>query len=493
MPEINDPVQDIESGIELHSIDWIPYSERHGKVWTQVPFWFLFNFQPVTAGVGILGPTLFGLSIAQTAVAGILGVFFGTIFMALHATQGPTFGLPQMIQSRAQFGYRGVIVVLLAVATTLVIFNIVNTVIIKLAIHDLYGINPTLVAFGVALVAVVLAIYGYEWLNKVFLVLFWVSLPFWLILTVGILTGHAGGTEPKPTSMTAAGFLGMFTVAASYNMASAPDVSDYTRYFPRDTSMRSIVSSVWIGSSASPLWLIPIGAWFGAALGTGDPLIGIHDAGNNVVNGLGTILSILSILALVAVTGVNAYSGTLTVITARDSIRPVETSRRLRIIVIAILALIWFMIGNLLNDFGETLNNSLLLMLYLLAPWNAINLMDYFYVRRGRYAITDLLTPHGIYGTWARRGIVAYIVGFCVEIPFMVFCGDGAYIGPLARRLQSVDISWIVGMIVAAGLYYILTRSLDLAGERVAIERSERKLTEHDLIASASVADPSAG
>ncbi len=483
MSERNNAVQDIEGGIELHSIDWIPDAERHGTVWTQVPFWFLYNFQPITVGVGILGPTIFGLSIAQTAAAGVLGVVFGTIFMALHATQGPTFGLPQMIQSRAQFGYRGVIVVLLAAASTLVIFNVVNTVIIKLAIHDLYGINPTAVAFAVAIVAVVLAIYGYEWLNKVFQVLFWVSLPFWLILTMGILTGHAGGTEPKPAVMTTAGLLGMFTLAASYNMASAPDVSDYTRYFPRDTSMRSIVSSVWFGASASPLWLIPIGAWFGAALGTGDPLVGIHDAGNNVVTGLGTILSIVSILALVAVTGLNAYSCALTVITARDSIRPVETSRRLRIVVILLLALIWFVIGNILNDFGETLNNSLLLMLYLLAPWNAINLMDYFFVRRGRYAIADLLTPHGIYGTWAWRGIVAYVVGFLVQIPFMVFSGDGAYIGPIAQRLQLVDISWIVGMIVAAGLYFIFTRSLDSEAEAAAITASERTLAQLDLVA----------
>ena len=30
----------------------------------------------------------------------------GTLFMAFHASQGPQLGLPQMIQSRGQFGYR---------------------------------------------------------------------------------------------------------------------------------------------------------------------------------------------------------------------------------------------------------------------------------------------------------------------------------------------------------------------------------------------------
>ena len=93
MSQATPSIQDVDGGIEVHSIDWIPDTERHGKVWTQGPFWFLGNFQPFTVGIGILGPTLFGLSIAQTAIAGILGVLFGTIFMAFHATQGPTFEL----------------------------------------------------------------------------------------------------------------------------------------------------------------------------------------------------------------------------------------------------------------------------------------------------------------------------------------------------------------------------------------------------------------
>ena len=110
----------VVGGIESRSIDWIPENERHGRVWMQGPFWFLGNFQPFTVGIGVLGPTVFGLSLVQTAVAGILGILFGTVFMAFHASQGPTFGLPQMVQSRAQLGYRGVILALVATAFTFV-------------------------------------------------------------------------------------------------------------------------------------------------------------------------------------------------------------------------------------------------------------------------------------------------------------------------------------------------------------------------------------
>ena len=50
--------------------------------------------------------------------------------MAFHAAQGPALGLPQMIQSRAQFGYRGVIVPLFATAFTYLAFNVADQVLL---------------------------------------------------------------------------------------------------------------------------------------------------------------------------------------------------------------------------------------------------------------------------------------------------------------------------------------------------------------------------
>ena len=482
MTEFTNQRPDIAAGlIESRSIDWVPEQERHGRVAAQGPFWFLGNFQPFTVGIGILGPTVFGLSLAQTAVAGVLGILFGTIFMAFHASQGPTFGLPQMVQSRAQLGHRGVILALIATAFTFVMFNVVDTVIIKLGLHGIFGWDETLVAVAITVIATVLAIYGHDWLHRVFQVLFWVSLPFWVILTVGIVTGNADGGAAAPTELTVAGFLGMFTVAASYNITYAPYVSDYSRYLPRDTKVGAIVMYVFLGAAGSPIWLIPLGAWLGSALGVSDPLLGIYTAGNNVIEGLGGILAILSVLALVATMGLNAYSGMLTIVTGIDSLRPVNPTRRIRIAVIVVLAVLWLLLGNVLDNASSALANSLLAMLYLLAPWTAVNLMDFFFVRRGHYAITDLFTPKGIYGSWAWRGIVAFLIGIVVEIPFMVV--GTTYVGFIANDyLELVDISWIVGMLVAGGSYYVFTRSLDLPAEQVAINASEKMLRDKGAV-----------
>ena len=45
-------------------------------------------------------------------------------------------------------------------------------------------------------------------------------------------------------------------------------------------------------------------------------------------------------------------------------------------------------------------------MLYLFIPWTAVNLVDYYVVRRGHYAIAEIFNPHGIYGRWGWRGII---------------------------------------------------------------------------------------
>lgn len=240
------------SRIERRSIDYVPESERHGRVWLQGPFWFLGNFQPFTVAIGFVGP-LVGLTLGWTIVAAVLGILFGTLFMAAHASQGPRLGLPQMIQSRAQFGFQGVILPLVATGFTFLAFNVVDTIIIREGLRGIFGWNATLVAVLITIVSAVLAIYGHDWLHRVFQVLFWVSVPFCVVLTFGIINGSAGGGDPTAGGFSWAGFLAMFTVAASYNITYAPYVSDYSRYLPRSTPTGSIIASVFWGAAGSPI------------------------------------------------------------------------------------------------------------------------------------------------------------------------------------------------------------------------------------------------
>jgi nucleobase:cation symporter-1, NCS1 family len=447
--------------IETRSIDYVPDDELHGKVSHQGPFWFVGNFQPFTLALGFVGPSL-GLSLWWSIVAGVAGIAFGTLFMAFHATQGPVLGLPQMIQSRAQFGFRGVLLPLIATLFTFVGFNVVDVVIIKSGLQSIFGWDPVVVAAAITVIAALLAIFGHDLLHKSFRILFWISLPLWIILTVSVVFGGVTGGPAAPGGFSWVGFLAQFGVAASYNITYAPYVSDYSRYLPRDTKPSSIIASVFIGAAGSPAWLIPIGAWMATYLGASDALAGINETGNAAVSYLGGVLAIVSTLVLVATMGLNAYSGMLTAVTALDSVRPVTPTRRLRVVTISVLGVAWFVMSLLLTNATTALNTTLLIMLYLLVPWTAVNLTDYFFVRRGHYAIADLFTPDGIYGAWAWRGLTAFLVGIAAEIPFVVL---PFFVGPAAAAMGDVDIAFIVGLVVSGAVYVLLTRSLDVSHE----------------------------
>ncbi len=181
----------------------------------------------------------------------------------------------------------------------------------------------------------------------------------------------------------------------------------------------------------------------------------------------------------------------LSVLTGIDSFKKIKTSRVWRAITVVVLALIWYLIGISISSSTTAVSavfDSLILMLYLLVPWTALNLVDYFFVRHGHYAITDIFRLDGVYHRWGWRGLTAYFAGFVAEIPFMVLpkVGNFSYTGYFpGHLLNSVDYSWVVGLLVSGLLYLLLSRSLDRTAERAAIEASDRELAAIDAAAAA--------
>jgi NCS1 family nucleobase:cation symporter-1 len=55
------------------------------------------------------------------------------------------------------------------------------------------------------------------------------------------------------------------------------------------------------------------------------------------------------------------------------------------------------------------------------------------------------------------------------------------FVGYFARLLGGVDIAWLVGLIVSGGVYWLLSRSLDLRAE----EKIIRSMKESDFAAIA--------
>jgi nucleobase:cation symporter-1, NCS1 family len=450
-------------GVETKSIDYVPENERHGRVRDQVSFWFLGNFHFFTIAIGFVGPSM-GLSFGYTALAGTVGILFGTLFAAFHASQGAELGLPQMVQSRAQFGFRGVVVVLIGTLFTFMGFNVANSVLSAQGLNGILGWSPWLVTVLTSLAAALLAIYGYDWLHRIFRWCFFVCLPLYAVLTVAIILGKVPPTHLVSGGFSAVAFAGQFAASASFNITYAPSVSDYSRYLPRNTSRYAIIAAVYAGAASSAIWLIVVGAWLATRLGATDGLVALNVAGNALLPGFGVLLSLCSVTALTAATGLNAYSGMLTVVTALNSLFEITPTARLRVVTVGALAVAWVTLA-----FASTANTiellftALTMMLYLLVPWTSINLIDYFFVRRGRYVIEQLFLPEGIYGAWGARGLSAYVIGFAATVPFFVL--PEVYVGPAARALGGVDVGWLVGLLVSGAVYAVMSRSVDPARE----------------------------
>ena len=115
-------------------------------------------------------------------------------------------------------------------------------------------------------------------------------------------------------------------------------------------------------------------------------------------------------------------------------------------ITILVLTVIWFVIAKAITTSAVgVVDTALTLMLYLLVPWTTTNLIDFFFVRRGHYSIIDIFKPHGIYGVWSPRGLLAYGIGFAAEVPFMVLLNlvtlKSYYTGPLASKIRTASTS----------------------------------------------------
>ncbi|WP_271408674.1 purine-cytosine permease family protein [Pseudomonas sp. Q1-7] len=477
--------------IEGHSIDYIPESERHARLSSQGPFWFLGNFHFFTISIGFVGPSL-GLSALWTTLAGALGIMFGTLFMAFHGSQGPEMGLPQMIQSRAQFGYRGVVLALMATLFVFVGFNVVNVTLIVDGLQNVFGLEPIPVACAVIAIGALLSIYGHDLMHKAFKWALMLTLPLYALVTLALAFGAGQETSAEPANLgfSWVAFATQFAIAASYNISYAPYVSDYSRYLPKDTSRPKLIAAVFLGASLSGAWMIGLGAWLAQLLQASDALVALDRVGASLMPGLGHVLVLVSVLGFLPVIALNTYSAMLTLLTGIDSVRPIDPTPRARVLAILFITLV--VLGCVMSIPGNgisILNTFLVLMLYFLVPWTAVNLVDYFFVRKGRYAIPHFFTAKGIYGAWQLRGIAAYLVGFACMVPFFFIfdaaAGEEVFVGPMARLLDGVDIAWMVGLVVSGLTYFVLSRTLDLEGERRLIDG----IRERDILAISQPGD----
>jgi nucleobase:cation symporter-1, NCS1 family len=470
------------TALEVRSIDYVPLAERHGKLWHLGPLWFMSNAQIATLAVGVLGVTTGG-NLIWSLIAILLGTAIGTFFMAAHCSQGPQLGLPQMIQSRPQFGYVGAILVWLFAYLQYAGFNVFNTLLASDALHVNPGGNTKVWLVLGTVAAAAAAILGYDAIHRMEQYLTYGFLVIFGILTIVVLTlSYPSGTFSL-SNFDLTPFLLQFSVVAGYQISWAIYVSDYSRYLPPEVTIRKTFLWTYGGSALGAVWIMFIGsalaAWAGANF---DTIASLKDSGDKFFGGFGAIVLVFSALGLLSVTALNMYGGSLTLISALDSFKKVQPTLAVRLAMIGFTALLSLVVAwGASSSFLDNFENFLLLVLYFFIPWTAVNLVDYFIVRKGHYAIAEIFKPDGIYGRWGWRGIISYLVGFGAMMPFF---STGLYSGWVANAVHGADYSLFVGLPVSAILYWYLCRSVDTETERRLAEEQadilEREAMAHE-------------
>lgn len=457
--------------VEARSIDWVPLAERGGKVSSLFPLWFMSNANLTTLATGMLGAAL-GATLGVSLFAIVLGAAIGTIFTAFHSAQGPQLGLPQMIQSRAQFGYRGVALICAVVVFSIVGFNMFNQMLASDVLVTTTGIELPNLWYGlISGSALLLAIFGYHWIHRTQKVLTWLFLATFGIFSVASLILLP--IDPAAWSFADfswPGFLVQFGGAAAYALGWAPYVSDYSRYLEPQTSPGRALFYTYTGVFVGAGWLMALGALMAALYADASPLEAIRQASDAMLAGSGFWLLLLALPGLISVITINIYASSIELITIVDSFRMVKPTLGVRVVACTVIALAAF-IGAIIatGDFLTNFGSFLVILLYVLVPWTSVNLVDYYWVRRGHYAIRDIFTPNGIYGAWGWRGLTAYLIGIVCMIPFVV---TAWWVGPIAHAIGDIDVAIFVGLIASAVAYLLFARTLDLEKER-AVQRRE--------------------
>lgn len=459
---------------EKRSIEYIPRRERHGKPWHVTPVWFTSSANLASLAIGTIG-VLSGLNLFYSLIAIVLGSAFGKFFAAFHSSQGPQLGMPQMIQSRPQYGYRGAVLIYVIAVAAYVGFSVFGVVLMGQTLDLLFGVPQSVGMIATTTVSVLVAAVGYDVVHKLAR---WIALAFllcYIILTVAmppVLNFPEGAFSAEHFSMTF--FLAQAAAAAAACLAWAPYVSDYTRYLPH-MSVKASFFSTYLGLAISSIWVMGVAAVVTSAF----PGTGIIEAffagGNAVFGGFGRVVLILGLVGTIYLGSMNFYGGSLTVISILDSLRPVRPTRALRISLAASFGLLSLLIAlvatdSLLAGYGTFLT----ILLYALAPWTATNLVDFFLVRKGIYSIREIFNPRGIYGGWNWRGYTAYVASLVAMLPFAM---TGSWNGPIAEIL-GYDLAPYIGMAVAAVVYFFLCRHMDLPAEREWIRVADAGLEE---------------
>lgn len=442
--------------VEPKGIEPIAASERHGRPGSLFSLWFAANVEFATLVTGVLATAAFGLSFAQALLAILVGNLLGAAFLGWLSTFGPQLGVPQLIQSRGAFGYYGNFLPGLLNFVAGFSWFAVNTVLGVFALQWLLHLDFAVGLGILAVLQVVIAIYGYNLIHAFERYFVWVLTAVFLIVSVYGF-GHAHLSMPfnakiaGPLGVSGA-FILTAAIAFSYVLGWIPYASDYTRYLPADTPSGTIFRNVFAAMFVSGTWLETLGAAIGTIAFVGTPT----DLVTHLLpHTIGIITMIGVVIGTLTANILNIYSGALSSLVLDLPLR-----RWMAALIVGIFgtAVAWFA-GQ--HNYWEHYEVFLFLLGYWIAPWLAILAVDRMSGgRSGGRLFYDRGHRVGV-------GVVAWLVAIAASIPFMNQPGSPGgfgFVGVFAAGHPAYgDITYLVSFVLAGVLYAVALRLIGRA------------------------------
>jgi len=323
------------------------------------------------------------------------------------------------------------------------------------------GTDSAMILFGAAVLAV--AYIGYELIHRLGVYLTVISgvlfLTTAMLLIVPIaVPAHAISEAHGQFAFSI--FMATLTQATAWSLTFGPYVADYSRYLRPEVSTASTFWYTAMGNFLGASAIMCLGAYMASNYTqiAADPGVGIAA----LFGPAAPIVKVLIVLGVFQAGVMNLYSAFMSASTIFSGFnRYGHIGARAKFVIMAgviCLATVTAILTQ--NNFHRYFGDMLDVMVYVLVPWSAINLADYYFVRRGSYDIDDMFDPNGVYGRFHWPTIVIYGLSIAVEAPFarLSFCT-----GSIARTIGA-DIAWVPGLIVPAMLYCLIARPSTVRG-----------------------------
>lgn len=444
-----------------HSLIPIPDDARTSTVAHQFWIWMGANVAPINWVLGALGIGL-GLSLVQTIAVLVVGNLIGMLTFGSFVLMGHRTAVSQMVLSRSAFGRRGAYMPalfqgLLAVGwcavNTWIILDLVVSLFGQLGVHGGTGLKVT-VAVAVMALQVWLAAVGFRAIARFERWTVPVTLVVLLAMTVVAWTrtdvrwGYTGAGLHGAALWSALSTL-MTAIGIGWGITWFAYASDYSRFVPPSVPRRRLYLGSVLGQFVPTVWL----GIFGATLATISQAV---DPGQLVVKAFGALAIPVILLVIhgpIATNVLNIYSCGLCAQTLDWKV-----DRRKLSYGVGVFALAFTLYLILNGNFASSLDAWLGGLVTWVAPWGAIMLIHYYWVRRQEVDVPGLFAEPGstIGGDIAWPAIISFVLGIVATWSFE-YGVPGWLQGPGAKALGGIDLSWLAGALVAGLVYAVWT------------------------------------